>query len=52
MRAGVSGGGPWDALCVMAKVGEAALERTIGRAEITAPKRLLKCAVPDNVWGH
>ena len=35
MRSGVCGGGPWGAVCVMAKVGEAALERTSGGGEIT-----------------
>jgi hypothetical protein len=31
----VCGGGPWGAMCVMAKVEEAALERTSGGREIT-----------------
>jgi hypothetical protein len=32
--AGVHGRGPWGAMCVMAKVGEAALERMIRGVEI------------------
>ena len=35
IRSGVCGEGPWCIACVMARLGEAALERTCGGGELT-----------------